>query len=582
MATKCKILFSLVLLVFASSCYKDSVIIDTTDIVSKTYPKIEVTGEVVGFVHDEFGNEILSFTNILQNEVYNSSQSPYYHFKVVEANKNGTPLMIISDFGEFQYLIKPIGDDVNYFSHSVITNPLKIEGNSNTNLTRNLNDNLKISIEKNTYYLGNSIYTGNVEINAFIPDLQDPNQFEVIPGGHLAVDADSNIVWLDYFNVVYLDIKSDKEERLNIEKEKAKLSFVDMDCEDCLIWKYNEYNHNWEVHSNMENTNDIEFTQSGFYTIAKPYVFNLVEGSLLVEDKPVINQAVNILFEGRLIERVYTTNKGKWFAHLPINESYNYKVKIECNEIHEERFSVEEKNKTIAPFVFDKKDIPLIKLKGEVRDCSNKEINKSFFKVWQDHFSKCYFFDNSNIDFEIPICSSKEIRIQTADEHWEDIGPEINYKSLLKDINLKKLYSCNQIEQDGYFNIKIDGKEKLFSLTDSKIVDGRTSIIVYDYENMNTEFGFFFSGQEAREYQDDEINIFFNDLVIDGVKYELNCRNSKEGCGFKSFTITDFGENKNEWIQGAFKGDFWVKSFNPLKAQYKSIEGEFLVRRNFK
>ncbi len=567
-----------------SSCYKDNVLVDNTDIVGKKYPKIDVNAEIVGKVHDEYGNDIVGYTGTILNNAYDATKSPYYHFSVVDANKNGSLLTINYDNGDYQFLVKPIGNDVNYFSHTIITKPGVLQKSSETNVNENLQEGVHLKIAGGSYLTGNTDYSGEVVIKSFVPDLTNPNHLEALPGGHLALDSGNNDIWLNYSKVVFLSFETDDNSPLEISKGNAKLSIENVDCEDCSVWYYDDKMHIWQYYSKINSTDKVEFevSHSGFYTLAAPYVFNLVEGSVFIGKKPLVNQAVDLFFEDRLVERVYTTNTGKWFTHLPIDHPFKYKVDVECNEKFEEEFKIKGKDETISPMVLSSKLIPSININGVVKDCSNEEIERNFFKVLQGEKSGYYFFDSPKINLEVPYCSNTILKIQSADENWENIGPQLVFDVFVGTVDFKNLYTCNQIVQDGYFNLNIEGKEKLFRITESKIKDNRTELLVYDNENIDAEFLLLFSGQEAREYRDDELNMFFKNLEIDDNIYEFNCSTSTIGCGFEKFKITDFGEKKGDWIRGVFEGNFWVKSYNPLHAGYKRIKGDFLVKRNFK
>ena len=571
------------LLVFFASCYKDVVIIDNTDIINKSYPKIEVDAEIVGRVHDENGNEINTFNSIFLNNIYNATNSPYYHFSAVDADKNGDLLTIELDKEKHQFLVKPIEDDVNYFSHSIIKNPILITESSIVDINKKLDNKILLKIKGNRYLQDKNAYSGNVVIKTFVPDLSNPNHLETLPGGHLGIDMDSNKVWLNFYEVVFINIASDTGSPLEIENGNASLTFANPMYKDCSIWRYDETNHIWQFYSQIENYEMIEskIIKSGFYSIAKSYIFNLVEGSVYIGDVPLINQTVDLFFEDKLVDRVYTTNSGKWFAHLPLNQPFKYRIDFNCNDIIEERFNLGENNAKIASMVIDKKLLSSVDITGVLKDCSNKEVNKNFFKITHNNNSKSYFFNSSDIDIIFPYCSEGLISIQSANEYWDIVGPEVVFHDTKKAINFYNLYACNQIEQDGYFNINIDGKEKLFSTTESKLEDGRTKLLVYDYENMNMDFYLIFSGKKAKEYNDQELNIFFKDLMIGEDKYDLNCSNSTDGCGFKKFKIESYGFKKGDWIKGNFEGLFWVKSYSPLRAKYRRIKVDFLIKRNF-
>ena len=88
------------------------------------------------------------------------------------------------------------------------------------------------------------------------------------------------------------------------------------------------------------------------------------------------------------------------------------------------------------------------------------------------------------------------------------------------------------------------------------------------------------TGMDAGSFTDDQLNILFQDKTLSNGGYSLYCPTSSFGCGFETFEITHFGET-GEWIRGNFSGTFWVKTFDPLTAGNKRIEGEFQIYRDF-
>ncbi len=573
-----------VFVILISSCYKDRIITDNTDITGKTYPPIDVNAKIVGRVHDESGKDIIDYSCAFMGDVYYAANSPYYYFNASDANKNGTLLTINSGIDKYQFTVKPVGNDINYFAHCIISAPLIFENNSKMDFDAKLGNNVSFYINSDSYLNNGEKYNGNVIIKAFVPDLKNPDHLEALPGGHIAIDKDSNTVWLNYFYAAFLQIKNEKDNVLEIRRGNSGISFTGEECRDCQVWRYSNEKHIWQYYSEIDSDDKQDFyiTKQGFYTIAKPYIFNLVEGEILAGNTPLIHQPVDIYFEKRIVDRVYTTNSGKWFTHLPLGKSFSYKVDIVCNKKFEENFNLGEDDVKLDALVLDKNELEFVKIKGIVRDCSNREIENSFFNINDGELSEVYFFNSPLIDIYIPSCGKNTINISSSDENWENTGPTVSYDASSGIIDFENLYSCNQIKQDGYFNISINGDNKLFRTTESKWDKGQTQLLVYDEKNIKMELSLLFSGKEAREYSDNEINIYFENMIIENTIYEMNCSENATGCGFRKFIIDYFGNEKDDWIKGSFEAVFWLKTYNPLAAGYKNVKADFLVKRNFK
>ncbi len=561
------------------SCYDDIVINDEIKLLAKNHPPVYISADIVGSIHDENGNNLTGLTEKINNQNYFTTNSGYYHFEVHDVNKNNTILSIFDKKVQYEFSVKPIENEINYFCHTIISHPLEENFSSDENSVINFDKDIELDIEANSYTISNTDYTGEVMMKYFILDLTDPIHLESLPGGHLAKDNNGNDVWLDYKKAIYFDLFTNGGDKLNLKKNKGTLSVNNSDCDDCQIWYYDPEQNVW-VESGFSN---IPVLQGGFYCLANSYVYNLVTGNAFAGKKPLMNQAVDFYLNDKLIQRVYTTNTGKWFTHLPIDKDYIVKMNIFSEDVFEIKFNIGEDDTTIIPgFDIGDNVISFFKLNGEIRNCENKPETNNFLVLNQEDCKKYFYVDDSKISLNIPNNKNKILDILVADELWKNTGVSEKYYIVENNVNFSKIFSCNEISQDGYFDISIDGNEKLFVTTEAKWVDGRTKITVYDLKNAEMILELYFSGKNARKYNDAELNIYFDNLIIDDKKYEINCLNSNDGCGFEYFEIESYGERKNDWIKGRFKGKFWIKSYNPLSASYKTINAAFLVRRVFR
>ncbi len=570
------------------SCYKDDIVKINTTTVSKKHLPIDVSGDVIGIVHDEFGNMISDYTCTFMDQKYLSFYNGFYHFGVIDANKNGTILQIKKDIHKYQFSINPLDKDVCYFSHTIFTKPYKTTNNSSKNIEINLNTDISIALRGNAYMDRDQEYTGEVSIETFSPDLNNPIQAEALPGNHLALNSKNEDVWIDMYSAFFIGIRDIDNNKLRIKEDSSKVIInTDIsDCEKCTVWRYDNSKSKWLEQTSIKNPNSIEFElgKSGFYCYGKQYIYNLVEGQISGSNTPLRNQTVDIFDnDDRFIQRVYTSNSGKWFAHLPMNKKYKYKFAIQNSNTFLSEFELDETDDIKLP-VYDLTNISIVKLTGEIRNCNDELIKNSFFQLWQDSTYKCLFLTDSEVNLDVISFSDKSIHLQSANETWLDIGPRQSFYKIKSEINFNESYTCSQFKKDGYFKIKIDNKEKLLAPPVAIIENGRTKLEISDIDNpqLDTKIEIYFSGQEERDYDDEELNIDINNLIIDNVHYDLNCNNSTEGCGFKNFKIEYFGEDKGDWIKGNFKGIFWMKTYYPFKAEYKEVEAEFLIQRNFR
>ncbi len=91
----------------------------------------------------------------------------------------------------------------------------------------------------------------------------------------------------------------------------------------------------------------------------------------------------------------------------------------------------------------------------------------------------------------------------------------------------------------------------------------------------------FAPGDGVGDKPDPLLNILLQSDTFNGKAFEIYCPTSTDGCGFERFSFTHFDYKGDKFIRGYFKGKFWTKSYGPLKASYKQMEGEFQVKKEF-
>jgi hypothetical protein len=347
------------------------------------------------------------------------------------------------------------------------------------------------------------------------------------------------------------------------------------------IWYFNEDIGNWELLFDQLAYDGMEFQLEHFgaYVVAKSYPYNEVYGTVNYGTSPAIHQAIDILQNGKPINRYYTTNSGQWKGQLPVNQEFELKVVQDCQDVLSTTISTSTETIILDPIDLSINDPDLITIYGKSKDCSDQALDLFFCFTENENGKDVFLISKTMSSLTLPHCSD-ELQLQTATPVLDEFSPIIRFETDEKDILLEPHFTCNEY-REGYFKLNIEGNERVFTVMESRLENGRTNLLVYDQVNLISEFKISFSGSEARSYYDEELNILFDKVEINEKMYEIRCENSDTGCGFEHFEIKHYGSQKGDWIQGNFSGEFWIKSLEPAEVSYRKITGEFLVPRSF-
>lgn len=574
-------LYIISLIIFIFSCYKDEVITDSSSLVDIEHPENKVSGDVVGILEDEDGNPIDNFLVKVNSKDETTKKANFFISRIDAIDQSINKLNIKTSSGDFDFNMLLLDSEVNYVHKNIIKYPsvLKFFNQSQMNFPLGLKFN--IEMDSMAFIYQSIPYSGEVKVNWFIPDLENPSHVATIPGNHIALDEYNHQVWLSYDNVVYLDFRTDNGENLTTDKDKISLSLTENLKSDQSFWKFDQKLQKWiRLNNNSLNKKSISISEGGFYCIGKTYQYNLCGGKLISDSGNLINLAVDIIQGGQFIDRVYTTNTGRWLANLPINEEYSLHITNTDNSLTEMNFKTNALQTLVEPLKVNSVQMNLIALEDTPFDCSGSPLKEFFIELNSDQGNQIFFIkDPKNYN----LIWSKSWHIK----EFQSINADLSQNSQIlkpedenKIINLNTVYCCNEFK-DGFLKLTIEGKTKTFIAIDCYKNEDRTEIVVYDDKNLESEILFSFKGLDAKTYDNNLINVDFDNVHIDNKIYEFQCLYEPSGCGFKTFTISHVGKIKGSWIKGFFKGDFWVKTLNTSEVSYLHISGEFLAPRNF-
>ncbi|MBP9056550.1 MAG: hypothetical protein KBF69_09180, partial [Saprospiraceae bacterium] len=348
--------------------------------------------------------------------------------------------------------------------------------------------------------------------------------------------------------------------------DNLKLWYCDM---DAAVWR--------EVTVNKEtDVFHYPHTKDGFYclAVASPGIY--VSGKTLLDGKPVSNLTLKIASHNQYIQ---TSAAGNWSVFLPTNATTAVEIYASCGMIT--KANIITQNADIQNFIIDLNNVKsaFSLLKGKVKDCLGN--NAGLYILKNVNAGDGYIFGKAAaIEQWIATCDLKEIVLKASDIYGNETGNPIVWP-VNPVIESGSWFACTEAKNP-YINLIIDGENKMYwDLSTSKNTDGRMKIQITKPGSSEALLNLIAPADGTGIKMDNQLNILLRENEFEGKGYEIYCPTSNLGCGFERFEITHFNYQNDKIIRGYFKGKFWTKSYNPLTAGYKNVEGEFQVLKAF-
>lgn len=315
---------------------------------------------------------------------------------------------------------------------------------------------------------------------------------------------------------------------------------------------------------------------SGYYARAEAKPLTRVKGTLKINGSLTPHFPLTIRYAGQ--ERVvHTTNNGIWAIQLPSSTACQISIQFPCGNTQEISLVTNSENEMVANLDILNDEIENVLIKGTARDCGANPLADNFTIVkgtTETHF----FSEAPEINIYIPSCISGSVDISSYNAADGQSGPSVAWPAA-DTIDIHSSFACNQAREE-YLSLVVSGEKKMYWNLKSEL-EGNRIIIEDDGSIPDLDFKVFVEGLSEGLYDDTMLNILFEDMNLGTRGYSLYCPTATSGCGFTEFTITHFAETEGQWIRGHFEGKFWIKTFNPLTAGYRTVIGEFQVYREF-
>lgn len=315
---------------------------------------------------------------------------------------------------------------------------------------------------------------------------------------------------------------------------------------------------------------------SGYYACAAASPLIRVKGTLRINGSLTPHYPISFNYGGQQHE-IYTTNAGSWSIQLPAQTACLATINIPCADAQQILLETSSAKEMEASFTITENGIENVQLLGTARDCNYAPLNDHFTIIEGDAHT-ILFAEEPGLNFNVPVCKNGSVLISTFNPASRQSGPSINWEAA-DTIDIHSTFACNQARNE-YLALSVSDEKKMYWDLRSQ-VEGDRLIILTNEPEPDVDFQVFVEGLAKGSYADNMLNILFEDRHLGTKGYSLYCPTATSGCGFTDFTITHFAEEEGQWIRGYFKGKFWIKTFNPLTAGYRPVEGEFQVFREF-
>ena len=342
-------------------------------------------------------------------------------------------------------------------------------------------------------------------------------------------------------------------------------------------WSFNSEKGIWTPAGTSTDQTIIPLNGSIYYASANAKPMTRVTGTLTINGSPTPHYPIGITYAGQQ-RLIYTTNNGAWALQLPSETECTAHITFPCGDEQHIQITTTSDTEQEFPLLVIADEIENALIVGTTRDCDNNEVSNQL-AILEGENKTIIFSADPDIQFHVPMCKNETIGISSLNMADGQSGPVINWKAA-DTINIFSSFACDQAQNE-YLSLTVSGEKKMYWNLLTSLLPGDRLLISDDGTQPDLDFEVFVEGMIEGGYQDNMLNILFEDKHLGAKGYSLYCPTASTGCGFTSFTITHFPGQSGQWIRGHFEGTFWIKTFNPLTAGYRPIIGDFQVYRDF-
>jgi hypothetical protein len=553
-----------------AACHQDS---DTviSEVEYPDPPMVLVSTKLVSLAdttHAGFENGIQTFSN----HAVRFDEFPFQQIQETGIDRDFELVSFTTTEGYPLYKVQNlVENDVNYL-HWTQPTVKKFSGNAHSTASFPISPSATLIIPANAIKdMSGQPYSGAYEIFASALDPGDESAL-AIPS-HSGIKKDGEQISLLHSVCYYICVMTPGKAQLTFDHGAV----ISNDLHSGELWHFDIERSTWVSHHTGENETEIPVTKSGYYAVAESSRSVRVEGTLSINGQIAPHYAVDIQYDGQ-VRRVFTTNHGKWALQVPSEMEIKAIVHLPCDQKAEVFLQTTNEQTQSFPIQVQAGELTNAHITGTARDCFGDLLENHVILVSAGS-QQFLFQDQASLSLNLVACTGQMIGVRTLDLETREYGPEV-FWPVAPEIDVSTSFGC-ALANEEYLMLKIDGNRKMYWDLNSSVTAQDRLLIESGSEEPELDFSLYISGMAAGNYEDTHLNIEMEDQGFGGKGYSLYCPTSADGCGFTSFRITHFPDQSGEWIRGRFTGVFWMKTFHPLTAGYRQMEGEFQVYRNF-
>ncbi len=561
------------MIIALSSCYDNfekNVETDTTDPV-----KYVTNTTLSGLVTDENGQTLAGGVyGSFGSEDYNNEVFSIFRFEGQQIDKYNELITLTKNNQVYYYTVPTVENEINYSKKAIFTtidNTILTQGNNTT-----INNTLDINTQANSFQSHETAYSGEVTILHHTIDVSNKWHLATMPGNNTGVNTDGSPAYINFDEVIHLQF-TDGTDLLDVVEGSVQGRWSNKS-DDQKVWHYDTNVHKWIALNTTTNTSTFDIISSGYYAIASSQYYVYATGSVSTDGTAIANIEVQLEADNKIITTTRTASNGQWVAVVPSISQLTATTESTCDEVASILFETVEQDVVAGSIEMSQINSQVYTIEGAIKSCDDQGIVGSFIEIKTSTEELIYYLDKSIFRLRINACSD-DITVRSINIDGTESGAQIEWELNNNSQDLHTLYACNAAQSE-YMTLRIDGGSKQYYNGVSSLENGRTIIDFSSTGAIDNTLKLWFTGTDRGVFDDNQINILIDDQLYDSRGFALDCTSSQQGCGFTQFDVSQY-EETNGWIRGYFKGRFWIKSYSPLNAGYKDVEGEYQIRRDF-
>ncbi len=567
-------IFSLMLLLFFSSCRKDERIIDTT--VTTPNPTIEsyippsdlVTAGVIGFVVDENQTPVEDAVVKLNGNTFTTDAYGHVFIENENLNALGTLVEVEKDgYFEGSRRFFPIEGKQSRIKIQLLEKTFDKSFDASNGGTIEISNGAKVEFSPSSIMTANgNAYSGTVHVAAKWMDPSLSATLDQMPGNLQGVNSQVEQVALGTYGMIAVELEGDAGESLNIaEGNTAKITMpvpsnmVSTAPSEIPLWSYNEEYGLWveESTATLQGGNYVgDVSHFSFWNCDIPFDFVNLEMTLIDDNgAPLNNYLVTLTISGSSNNPLtsgsgYSDQNGNVSGFIPANETLTMNVLDACGDVLFTQdigpFSVDT---NLGDITISGTNVNSTTVTGNLLDCSGADLNEGIVIAQFQGQTVYHYTSTSNFSMTFSTCNStSEIEVIAINPATLDQSDVVLATANTQN-DLGDIIACGN-SLGNYILMTIDGVTAVFNEPSVDASQNSTYIQVSS-PNQDYFIGFGFEGITTGDYTNNSYSeVIFNSVF--GWNYDL--------VTFTSFDVTQYDTS----VKGSFTGEVFNANGNTL------------------